>query len=67
MSKLDLLAKKLDRSPALVATQAIEDFVRLEEWRVREIEAGLADAEAGDFASPEDVARIMARFAARTS
>ncbi|QGM96301.1 CopG family ribbon-helix-helix protein [Methylocystis parvus] len=67
LSKLDLLAKKLDRSPASVAAQAIEDFVRLEEWRVREIEAGLADAEAGDFASPEDVARITARFAARTS
>lgn len=65
LSKLDLLAKKLDRSPASVAAQAIEDFVRLEEWRVREIEAGLIEAEAGDFASPEEVERVIERFVAR--
>jgi predicted transcriptional regulator len=65
LSKLDLLAKKLDRSPASVVAQAIEDFVRLEEWRVREIEAGLIEAEAGDFASPEEVERVIERFVAR--
>lgn len=67
LSKLDLLAKKLDRSPASVVAQAIEDFVRLEEWRVREIEAGLIEAEAGDFASPEEVERVIERFVARNT
>ncbi|WP_457795756.1 CopG family ribbon-helix-helix protein [Methylocystis sp. S23] len=67
LSKLDLLARKLDRSPASVAAQAIEDFVRLEEWRIREIEAGVAEAEAGDFATPEEIKRVFDKFAARKS
>lgn len=60
--KLDRLAKKLDRSRAYVAAQAIEDFIAREEWQLVEIEAGLAEAAAGDFATDSDVAAVFAKY-----
>jgi predicted transcriptional regulator len=62
-SKLDRIAEKMDRSRAYVAAQAIEDFVAREEWQLAEIEAGLSEAEAGEFASDKDVAAVFAKYA----
>ena len=45
-----------------MAAKAIEDFVAREEWQLAEIEAGLAEANNGLFASPEDVARVIAKY-----
>lgn len=61
-SKLDQLAVKLDRSRSYVAAQAIEDYVAREAWQLAEIEAGLADAERGDFASDEEVSAVVGKF-----
>ena len=61
-SKLDKIAEKLDRSRAWVAAQAIEAYVAREAWQLAEIEAGLAEAESGDFADSGDVARIVATY-----
>lgn len=60
--KLDKLAEKLERTRAHVAAQAIEDFVAQEEWRLAEIEAGLAEAERGDFATDAELAAIIGKY-----
>jgi len=60
--KLDRLASRLDRSRSWLAAQAIEDYLAREEWQIAEIEAGIAQAERGDFASTEDLARIVAKY-----
>lgn len=65
--KLDKLAAKMDRSRAYVAAQAIEDFVAREEWQLAEIEAGLAEARAGDFASGDEVANVIAKYAGKNT
>ncbi|MDB5553190.1 MAG: hypothetical protein JWL86_3174 [Rhizobium sp.] len=65
--RLDQLAKKLDRSQATMAEQAIEDFVAREEWQIAEIEAGLAEADAGDFATAEEVSAVAAKYIKRGS
>ena len=59
--RLDQIAQKQDRSRAYMAARAIEDFVAREEWQLAEIEAGLAEAESGQFASSDEVARVIAR------
>ena len=59
---LDQLAEKMDRSRAYLAAQAIKDFVERESWQLAEIEAGIAEADAGEFAEPEEVARVIAKF-----
>ena len=61
-TKLDRIAEKLDRSRAYVAAQAIEDFVAREEWQLAEIEAGLAEAIRGDFASDTEVDRVFNKY-----
>lgn len=60
--KLDQIAGKLDRSRAFVAAQAIEDFVAREAWQIAEIEAGLLEADRGDFASAADLAQVVAKY-----
>lgn len=59
---LDRLAQSLDRSPDDVAAQAIREYVALQAWQRAEIEAGLAQADAGDFASDADVMRVLKKF-----
>jgi predicted transcriptional regulator len=63
--KLDELAEKLDRSRSYVAAQAISDFVTREAWQLADIEAGLRDAERGNFASDAEVAATIAGFTKR--
>lgn len=60
--RLDQLAQKQDRSRSYMAAKAIEDFVAREEWQLGEIEAGLAEAESGQFASADELARMTAKY-----
>ncbi len=61
-SKLDQIAEKLDRSRSYMAAQAIEDYVAREEWQIAEIEAGLAEANRGEFASDEEMAKVIRKY-----
>jgi predicted transcriptional regulator len=60
--KLDKLAQKVDRSRAYVAAEAIEDYVMRQEWQLAEIEAGLAEAKQGEFASEEELALVVTKY-----
>jgi predicted transcriptional regulator len=62
--QLDRIAQMQKRPRATIAAQAIEDFVKREEWQMAEIEAGLEEAKAGKFARPEDVATVLAKYGA---
>jgi len=65
--KLDALASKLDRSRSYVATQAISDFIARESWQLAEIEAGLEEAQRGDFASDAELATVLAKYQTKPS
>jgi len=65
--RLNQIAQKLDRSRSYRAAQAIEDFVSREEWQLAEIEAGIAEADRGEFASGDDVARVVGKYVKTTS
>ncbi len=60
--KLDQLAEKMERSRAYVVQQAIEDYVDRQTWQLAEIEAGLAEAKRGEFASSAEVADILKKY-----
>ncbi|SFB39859.1 Predicted transcriptional regulator [Rhizobium sp. NFR07] len=61
-ARLDWLAEKLARPAGRVAAEAIEDFLAREEWQLAEIEAGLAEADRGEFASEQEVNEVLSRF-----
>ncbi len=65
--RLNQIAQKLDRSRSYMAAQAIEDFVSREEWQLAEIEAGITEADRGEFASDDDVARVVGKYVKMTS
>jgi predicted transcriptional regulator len=63
--KLDRLSKSMNRSRSLVAAQAIQEFVSVNEWQINEIKKGLAEADAGDFATEEEVQRVLKKWTRR--
>ena len=46
-AKLRAIAESTKRSEAYLANEAIEAFVEINDWQVREIEVALAEAKAG--------------------
>lgn len=68
-ARLDQLAERRDRSRSYMAAQAIEEFIAREEWQLAEIAAGMTEADRGDFATADEVAKVIGKYvdAARSS
>jgi len=64
-NKLDRLSKSMNRSRSFVAAQAIQEFVSVNEWQINEIKKGLAEADAGDFATDEEMQQTIRRLTRR--
>jgi predicted transcriptional regulator len=52
---LDRLAEVEDRDRSYMIKQAVANFVQLHRWQIEEIKKAVAEADAGDFASHEEV------------
>ena len=61
--RLELLANATDRSKSFLAAEAIREYVENNEWQIREIQLALKEADAGDFASAEEVAELGRKWA----
>ena len=61
-NRLDKLAKATKRSKSFLAAEAIRQYVETNEWQIQEIRSALAEADAGDFASPAEVKAIMDKW-----
>lgn len=62
LEKIDALAQEQHRSRNVIVNEAIDRYIREETRWQAQIEEGLAAAEAGDFASPEDIDRLFESF-----
>jgi predicted transcriptional regulator len=63
--QLDRLSKSMNRSRSFVAAQAIQEYVSVNEWQINEIKKGLAEADAGDFATDEEMQQTIGRLTRR--
>lgn len=63
--RLDRLADATHRSKSFLAAEAIQAFVDSNEWQIDEILAALGEADAGDFATDEEVAALRRKWDAR--
>jgi RHH-type transcriptional regulator, rel operon repressor / antitoxin RelB len=63
--KFSALAKKTARSRAFLINQAMEEYIAREAWQVAEIHKALQEADAGDFATDEEVTAIDAKWSYR--
>ena len=62
---LDRLVQKTARSVDDIVNQAVRDYLDVHEWQQRKIEAGIAAAERGEFATEDEIARIAAKYSKR--
>ena len=61
-ARLDQLADATHRSKSFLAAEAIRTFVDLNEWQISEIRAALTEADAGDFARPSEVGKVLGKW-----
>ena len=60
--RLDQLAETTARSRSWLAADAIAEYVQTQEWQIAEVEAGVRQADAGEFASTDEVAAVFAKW-----
>ncbi len=59
--RLEKLAKSSHRSKSFLAAAAIKQYLELNEWQMEEIQAGLKEADAGDFATDQEVNKVFSQ------
>lgn len=60
--QLNDLAEATGRTKTFLAVQAIKDFISQQAWQIAEIKKGLAEADAGDFATDEEIRELDAKW-----
>ncbi|MEC4819013.1 MAG: ribbon-helix-helix protein, CopG family [Scytonema sp. PMC 1069.18] len=59
---LDVIAAAMDRDRSYVLNDAINLYLDIHQWQIEEIQKGITEADAGDFASEEEVQAVFARL-----
>ncbi|UVJ45573.1 ribbon-helix-helix protein, CopG family [Pseudomonas sp. LS1212] len=58
---LACLAKATGRTKSYLAVDALREYVEREAWQIAKIQKAVEEADAGDFASDEEVAALRAK------
>jgi len=59
---LDDVAAELDRDRSYVINEAVDTYLEVRRWQLEHIREGLRQAEAGEFASEDEVRQAFARW-----
>ena len=57
------LAKATGRSKSFLAVDALREYLAREAWQIEELQHALNEADAGDFASDEEVTALARKWA----
>jgi RHH-type transcriptional regulator, rel operon repressor / antitoxin RelB len=63
--QLDRLAEATKRSKSFLAAEAIREYIETNEWQIQEVKSGLAEADAGDFATDAEVRKLTDKWNGR--
>lgn len=55
--RLEQIARATERSKSWILQKVLSDYLNLNAWQVAEIEAGIREADAGDFVEHDDLKR----------
>ncbi len=61
------LAQMTGRSRSWLAAEAIREYLEREHWQISEIHDAITEADAGDFASQEEMAAVFAKWSSCAS
>jgi predicted transcriptional regulator len=59
---IDGIAAGMDRDRSYVLNEAIDVYLEMHQWQLQEIHKGIAEADAGDFASEEEVMSVFTKL-----
>lgn len=62
--QLEDLAKSTARTKSFVTVEALSSYLATQSWQVKEITAGIADADRGDFATDDQVNAVFEKYGA---
>lgn len=65
--RLDQLAEATHRSKSFLASEALRDFIEVNEWQIQEIKDAIKEADAGEFASDKTVNKTFAKWGVNES
>jgi RHH-type transcriptional regulator, rel operon repressor / antitoxin RelB len=61
-ARLEKLAGATQRSKSFLAAEAIREFVETNEWQIQEIRKAIKEANAGDFASDDEIVGVASKW-----
>lgn len=61
-SRLDKLSVTTHRSKSFLAAEAVREFIEVNEWQIEEVEKAVNEADAGDFASDQEVRAVFNKW-----
>ena len=59
---LDAIAAGMNRDRSFVLNEAVAAYIEMYQWQLEEITKGIAEADAGDFASDEEVKAMFTKL-----
>lgn len=60
--QLEQLANATSRTKTFIAVEALSGYVHHESWQIQDIREGMAEADAGEFATPAEVNAVFAKY-----
>lgn len=63
-NQIEELTKATARTKSFVAIDALTNYVQRESWQIRDIHEGIAQADAGEFATDDQVKAVFAKYGA---
>jgi predicted transcriptional regulator len=62
--QLESLAKATSRTKSFVALEALSSYLNEHSWQINDIEAAIAEADKGDFATESQVKTVLGQYGA---
>ena len=62
--QIEALAKATARTKSFLAIDALTNYVQSESWQIHDIHEGIKEADAGEFATDEEVKAVFDRYGA---
>ena len=60
--QLEKLAQATHRTKSFLASEAIKNYISMNEWQINVIKEGLEEADRGEFASDEEVKAVFNKW-----
>jgi len=60
--QLEQLVQATGRSKSFLTVEALKSYVSQEQWQIADIQAGLKEADQGEFVTAEEVRAVFAKY-----